>query len=129
MAVEHGATLQPRTGQWPTAIMGAPRLQWLAANQPEALKRAAHFFSISDWLTWRLSDQVLADASQASASLLFRLANANLDSDFDWDWEWRERDDMFGETPDDTYDWGVTDGEQDIYHTLATMLGLSREQS
>ena len=82
MAAEHGQMLFPRTGHWPVPVMAAPRLQWLATQRPDEWKRATHFFSISDWLCWRLSGQALADPSQASVTLLYRLEAS------DWDWEW-----------------------------------------
>ena len=82
MAAEHGAALLPRTGHWPLPIMAAPRLQWLAAQRADAWKRAAHYFSISDWLTWRLSGEALADPSQASVTLLFGITKSS------WDWDW-----------------------------------------
>jgi D-ribulokinase len=35
--------------------MQMPKLLWLAKNMPETFKRAAHFFDLTDYLTWRAS--------------------------------------------------------------------------
>ena len=82
LASRHGDALLQVTGRFPYPIFAAARLRWLVESQPEAIARAAHFFSISDWMTWFLCGEARADRSQAAESLLFGIAERN------WAWEW-----------------------------------------
>ena len=85
LAAEHGALLNAQTGHWPMPIMAAPRLQWLAANDPDAWRRAAAVYTLNDSITHRMCGVVATDASQAGETLLFQLAER------DWAWEWIDR--------------------------------------
>lgn len=85
LAAEHGEELLALSGRWPSPIFAAARLRWLRENEPAALDRAAHFFSISDWITWRLCGEAVAEPSQAAESMLFNLAERA------WAWDWIDR--------------------------------------
>ena len=88
MAAEHGEALNNETGHWPMAVMAAPRLQWLAANEPEMWQRAAAVLSLNDAISQRMCGVVATDASQAGETLLFDLARRS------WADEWIERFDL-----------------------------------
>lgn len=45
----------------------------------------------------------------------------------DWDWEPVEYDSLFGEDSDTGYQWGRIDGEQDLLHDIAFLLGIKKE--
>lgn len=82
LAAQNGAALNAETGHWPMLSMAAPRLQWLAANDPEAWKRAAVVYTLNDHITQRMCGAVATDASQAGETLLFRLAERGWASDW-----------------------------------------------
>ncbi len=81
LAADHGAMLYARTGHWPMPIFFSARLRWLARHAPDRMARASAVLSISDWFTYRLCGQIVADPSQAGESLLLDL-NAR-----DWAWD------------------------------------------
>jgi len=85
MAVQHGEALNSRTGHWPMAVMAAPRLQWLAANDPDAWQRASAVLALNDAVAQRLCGAVATDASQAGETLLFELGRRR------WAEDWIER--------------------------------------
>jgi autoinducer 2 (AI-2) kinase len=85
MAAEHGDALNARTGHWPMAVMAAPRLSWLAANDADAWQRASAVFALNDAITQRMCGVVATDASQAGETLLFELARRS------WADDWIER--------------------------------------
>jgi autoinducer-2 kinase len=60
-------------GDW-VSITSPARLRWLAANQPDVLRRAAALGLLSDWITYRLSGAVTTDPSCGSSSGLFELS-------------------------------------------------------
>ncbi|MCL5734558.1 MAG: FGGY family carbohydrate kinase, partial [Actinobacteria bacterium] len=74
-------SLRTRTGHWPLPIFAAPRLQWLASNDPQTLRKAAHVLSLSDWIGYRLTGVPSTTPSQASGTLLFDVAEKQ------WLWE------------------------------------------
>jgi len=73
LAAERGEEIQSRTGHWPLPIFSAARLQWLAAEKPEAYAEAATVLSLSDWLGFRLSGEIASEATHAGGTLLFDL--------------------------------------------------------
>ena len=85
LAAQHGDALNATAGRWPYPIFAAARLRWLAETQPDTLARAAHFLSVSDWITWLLTGEISADPSQAGESLLFDQRSGQ------WSWEWIDR--------------------------------------
>ncbi|WP_188112841.1 NAD(P)-dependent oxidoreductase [Mycobacterium simiae] len=74
LASEHGSTLYARTGQWPSPLATAARLRWLATTNPDAWARATTVFTLSDWIAYRLCGESGSEASQASSTLLFDIA-------------------------------------------------------
>jgi len=83
LAAEHGPELQRRSGHWPSPICTAARLRWLATREAGAKLRApgAAVLSLSDWLTWRLCGEIIAERSQAGSTLLFDFESE------DWAWD------------------------------------------
>ena len=82
MAAEHGDALNAQTGHWPMAVMAAPRLQWLAANEPETWQRAATVSALNDAITQRMCGVAATDASQAGETLLFELGRRRWSDDW-----------------------------------------------
>jgi autoinducer-2 kinase len=60
-------------GDW-VSITSPARLRWLAAHQPDVLKRAASMGMLSDWVTYRLCGQHVTEPSCGSSSGLFDLS-------------------------------------------------------
>ena len=52
---------------------------------PETLDGIAHFFAISDWMTWLLCGEAATDPSQAAESGLMDIAAGT------WAWDWIDR--------------------------------------
>ena len=73
LAAAHGERVHAVTGMWPLPIHASARLQWLAAQQPERLERAATLLSLGDWLAFRLGAERFTDFSQAGSTGLFDL--------------------------------------------------------
>jgi sugar (pentulose or hexulose) kinase/phosphoglycerate dehydrogenase-like enzyme/ribulose-5-phosphate 4-epimerase/fuculose-1-phosphate aldolase/putative sterol carrier protein len=61
------------TGSWPLPLHASARLLWLKAQHPERFKRIDTVFGLGDWLNFKLSGVRTIDATQASATGLFRL--------------------------------------------------------
>ena len=55
-----------------------PPLVWLARFEPDALRRATWFLGAKDWLRLRMTGEVGAEATDASATLLFDVRRAAL---------------------------------------------------
>ncbi len=73
LAATHGPALHRRTGHWPNAVQPLGRLCWAAAEAPELLERAVAHLSISDWIGFRLTGELVAEPSQATETGLFAL--------------------------------------------------------
>jgi autoinducer 2 (AI-2) kinase len=71
LAGERGSEFNARTGHFPAPLFTAARLLWLA--EEGFLSRAETVFSLSDWLTYRLSGARVAEPSVASESGLFEI--------------------------------------------------------
>jgi L-ribulose-5-phosphate 4-epimerase len=81
LAARSGAALAARTGHWPTPIALAARLVWLGRERPEAAARAAHAFSLSDWLGFRMCGVVASEPSQACTTGLLDVARRAWDDE------------------------------------------------
>jgi xylulokinase len=66
-------TVYEITGQPLHPSFGINKLMWLRDNEPEAYRRAAHWLSVSDWITYRLSGVVATDYSIASRTMAFAI--------------------------------------------------------
>ena len=84
LARDHGEEFHRRSGQWPNAVFAPSRLRWLAA-QTELWKRADKVLAISDWVTYRLCDELATDPSQAGHTSLVDLEAS------DWAWDLIEK--------------------------------------
>lgn len=76
-----GERLYRRTGHWPNPLAAAAQLRWIANNAPEKWQRAAQVLSLSDWIGFRLTGELGAEASQASETLLLDVEKR------DWAWD------------------------------------------
>jgi L-ribulose-5-phosphate 4-epimerase len=71
LALERGAELHARAGHWPMAVAAGPRLRALADADPRRAARAARALALSDWIAWRLCDEMATDPAQASNTGVF----------------------------------------------------------
>lgn len=67
------AGLQERVGNRPASGLTVPPLLWLSRNEPEVLERSRVILNAKDYLRFRLTGQLHADPSDASAMLLIDL--------------------------------------------------------
>lgn len=81
LAGERGKEIHSLCGHWPSPLFTASRLLWLRNRYPEALDKAAAALSLSDWLTWRLGGEPVAELSQAGETLLLDLTACRWASD------------------------------------------------
>ncbi|MEA4811254.1 MAG: FGGY-family carbohydrate kinase [Anaerolineaceae bacterium] len=70
---EHGEEIYSITGHWPSAIMAGARLKWLAEKEPSLFAEAKTFFTLADWVGFKLTGQKTAEASLAAETLLLDL--------------------------------------------------------
>ena len=63
-----------RTGQCPPLVYLPARLLWFKEEAPELFGRMASVMSTADWLTWRLSGELITEPSLASSTMLFDIA-------------------------------------------------------
>lgn len=75
IAGRHGDFIYQRTGHWPSPIMPAPALSWMAAEMPQAMQKVRAVMSLSDWVAFRLCGNIAYEATQAAESLLFDLVS------------------------------------------------------
>ncbi|WP_175638718.1 FGGY-family carbohydrate kinase [Metabacillus schmidteae] len=61
------------TGRLPSALFSALKLVGLKKRQPALWDRIASFTSISDWITYKLSDVLVYEPSQATETLLYNV--------------------------------------------------------
>jgi len=87
-----GEAIYNMGGDW-LNIIAAPRLWWIRRNLPETYERIAHISMLSDWVLFRLSGEIVTDATCGSSSGIFDLASRS------WSRETIERADL----PDHIY--------------------------
>ncbi|RYM07094.1 sugar kinase [Sporolactobacillus sp. THM7-7] len=63
------------TGRHPTALFSALKLVATREKQPEYWKRLLSFTSISEWMTYMLSGELVFEPSQATETLLYDVKN------------------------------------------------------
>lgn len=81
-----------RAGSVPVGAFTISKLLWLARREPEAFKRLAHVLLPHDWLTYRLTGQLLTDPGDASGTGYYNPSEgawrpdllALVDPDVDW---------------------------------------------
>ena len=64
---QHGSEVYGITGHAPSLMLTPAKLHWFKANRPEIYGRIATALSISDWVTYRLSGQVVGETSCVSS--------------------------------------------------------------
>lgn len=62
--------LYATTGHWSAPELTLPKLMHLAQHEPERLSRARHMLFVHDWLVWRLTGEVLTEATLAASGQL-----------------------------------------------------------
>ena len=55
-----------RTGTGLTVVQMSGKLAWMQRNRPEVLARATHAFHCKDWFYFKLTDDCVADPSEAN---------------------------------------------------------------
>jgi autoinducer 2 (AI-2) kinase len=73
LAAKHGEALRARTGRWPSSIMPAGRLRWMASERPALFERAHVHLSIGDWIGYRLTGEIATEPTQAGETLALDL--------------------------------------------------------
>lgn len=68
-------------GNQASAGMAGPMLGWLAAHEPDAMRRARWALQPKDWLRMRLTGRAATDPTDASGTLMFDLAHGA------WAWD------------------------------------------
>ncbi|MEW6244107.1 MAG: FGGY-family carbohydrate kinase [Bacillota bacterium] len=71
LARAHGREIYDITGHWPHGIFAAARILWFKENAPEVVSSLRHLLLINDWITYRLSGQMLHEPSNACETLLY----------------------------------------------------------
>jgi autoinducer-2 kinase len=74
IAANHGDRIYELTGHWPGPQFLLPRLLWFRKHKPELFDRIDRFMMISDWINYRLTRTVAAEASGVSETLLWEPA-------------------------------------------------------
>ena len=70
--IEPGRLLQT-TGHAAATGYTAPKLLWIDEHRPDQIEAAAHLVFPKDFMTWKLTGQVVTDYSDASNSLLLNI--------------------------------------------------------
>lgn len=73
LASEYGALFHRISGHYPAPIFTAPRLRWLSENEPDVLDEASVVMTLTDWVCYMLTGEIIADAAQSGETLLFDL--------------------------------------------------------
>ena len=71
IAENGGDKIYELTGHWPGPQFLLPRLLWFRKHKPEFFEQIARFMMISDWINYRLTGVVAAEASGLSETLLW----------------------------------------------------------
>lgn len=85
-ALHRDATSATATGRVSTGTgVSAPKIRWLAEQQPDVLKRARHFLLPKDFVRFRLTGRYLTDASDAGGTGMYDRASAKWNDEIvDW---------------------------------------------
>ena len=62
--------------------METPKLLWLKANMPDTWRRAAHFFDLGDYLTWRATGDLARSVSTTTAKWAYLGHEGRFDDDY-----------------------------------------------
>ena len=76
-----GQELLEETGCWPLPLHASARLLWLRNQSAEKFNRVANLSGLGEWLNYRLCGARALDATSASATGLFSLAQR------EWHWQ------------------------------------------
>jgi len=64
---QHGGEVYAITGHTPSLMLTPAKLHWFKANRPDVYERISKVVSLSDWIAYRLSGQVVGETSCVSS--------------------------------------------------------------
>lgn len=73
LGAERGKEVHAIAGHWPTPLFLGTRLIWMKSHTPDIFNRASVAVTVTDWLAFILSGNMVAERSQAGESLLYDL--------------------------------------------------------
>ncbi|MDJ0754620.1 MAG: xylulokinase [Ardenticatenaceae bacterium] len=73
----------------PAAGFAAATMWWLRRHRPDIVSRTAAVLSVKDWVRWRLTGEIAADHSDASAMWLYDLSRRDWSADLITHIGWR----------------------------------------
>lgn len=76
-----GTTILERCGNPVMEAFTAPKLLWVAQNEPEVLNRASRLVLPKDYLRWMLTGEWATDGTDAAGTLMFDLKTQSWDMD------------------------------------------------
>ena len=80
LANDLGRELYLTSGTYPPAYGYAARLNWFKNHRLNVYKRINKILTLGDWITWKLSGELISEPSLASASGIFDVSSR------DWSW-------------------------------------------
>lgn len=73
LGMERGQDIHATTGHWPSPLFLGTRLIWMKNNATDLFQRASAALSVTDWIGFVLTGNMVSERSQAGESLLFDL--------------------------------------------------------
>jgi sugar (pentulose or hexulose) kinase len=64
-----------RTGHWPVAALGLPKLLWFARTRPDIWSRVGHVLQMHDWILFALCGEMASEPTSAGLGQLLDVAN------------------------------------------------------
>jgi sugar (pentulose or hexulose) kinase len=80
IAQAFGETIYRTTGRWPLGLDPMERLWWFREQRPDTYEQVSCLLMISDWLLYRLTDQLCSEPTNASSSMLFDVVSCSWSS-------------------------------------------------
>ena len=79
--IGEAALMYEKTGWTLTAGLPAMQLRWLKENEPNVIRQASFFLTVSDYLAQKLTGKAVVDYSNAGINQLFNVRNKCYDDD------------------------------------------------